>query len=438
MPPNFSSETKMTAVSCSEDHPRKNGAIEPNDDLITREFDWVHSLFVPVFVFDGHLHRVVAWNSKMENLTSIAAERIVTESIGSILKEESTRILASTVEAVIGGRDSAVCNIFLSDSGKYLALNMSAHRGGNGKNTQIVCFTEELKSEDSESSEPSLHPSFPMLSLDSQGKVTGWNAPLESLTGYCMRDVIDRSFLEFVPEHGHHERISRSISLPPGSVQGRSCVVDFMLRDGSLKRMVINASPGDYLNSGLVAHYLILSDASDLGEEDAFEESEPSKSALHDATPSSDETRALKQLFENAGAAIFGIDTTGKVKEWNNKIVEITGFSAGEALNQDLVGAFISPHFQAAVRGLLRKGLRGRGTSSFELEIQTKNGEIRYLLVNTNPRRDLDNRIVGVVAIAQDITESCKHDRAVASMANELRKLIDTANAPIFGIDKDG
>ena len=30
---------------------------------------------------------------------------------------------------------------------------------------------------------------------------------------------------------------------------------------------------------------------------------------------------------------------------------------------------------------------------------------------------------------------AAQHDRAVAAMANELRQLVDTANAPIFGID---
>ena len=36
------------------------------------------------------------------------------------------------------------------------------------------------------------------------------------------------------------------------------------------------------------------------------------------------------------------------------------------------------------------------------------------------------------------MTEAAKHDRAVAAMANELRLLVDTANAPIFGIDVHG
>lgn len=36
------------------------------------------------------------------------------------------------------------------------------------------------------------------------------------------------------------------------------------------------------------------------------------------------------------------------------------------------------------------------------------------------------------------MTEATKNDRAVAAMADELRQLVDTANAPIFGIDVEG
>ena len=36
------------------------------------------------------------------------------------------------------------------------------------------------------------------------------------------------------------------------------------------------------------------------------------------------------------------------------------------------------------------------------------------------------------------MTETAKHDREVAAMANELRQLVDTANAPIFGINVEG
>jgi PAS domain S-box-containing protein len=36
------------------------------------------------------------------------------------------------------------------------------------------------------------------------------------------------------------------------------------------------------------------------------------------------------------------------------------------------------------------------------------------------------------------VTESAKHESTVAAMARELRQLVDTANAPIFGIDVHG
>jgi PAS domain S-box-containing protein len=58
--------------------------------------------------------------------------------------------------------------------------------------------------------------------------------------------------------------------------------------------------------------------------------------------------------------------------------------------------------------------------------------------VNATTRRDADSNIVGVVGVAQDVTEAAQHDRAVAAMARELRLLVDTANAPIFGIDVNG
>ena len=53
------------------------------------------------------------------------------------------------------------------------------------------------------------------------------------------------------------------------------------------------------------------------------------------------------------------------------------------------------------------------------------------MLLNANPRRDTTNEIVGVVGVGQDITERIVQEQ-------EYVRLIDTANAPIFGIDREG
>ena len=42
------------------------------------------------------------------------------------------------------------------------------------------------------------------------------------------------------------------------------------------------------------------------------------------------------------------------------------------------------------------------------------------------------------MGLAQDVTETILKDRALAEAASDLRLLINTANAPIFGIDTFG
>ena len=53
------------------------------------------------------------------------------------------------------------------------------------------------------------------------------------------------------------------------------------------------------------------------------------------------------------------------------------------------------------------------------------------VLLNATTRRDAEGNIIGVVGIGQDITERLAQER-------EYYKLIDTANAPIFGVDAAG
>jgi PAS domain-containing protein len=69
------------------------------------------------------------------------------------------------------------------------------------------------------------------------------------------------------------------------------------------------------------------------------------------------------------------------------------------------------------------------------MHVQGGNG--LYLLVNVEPRLS-GKEIVGTTISGQDKTESIKKDREMYAMARELRQLVDTANAPIFGIDKLG
>lgn len=119
----------------------------------------------------------------------------------------------------------------------------------------------------------------------------------------------------------------------------------------------------------------------------------------------------LRQFVDKANAPIFGIDINGNVNEWNEKTVEITGYSREEAIGKPLVSTYINEKLKSSVKQIMDMALQGNETSNYELEFTTKSNQVRYLLVNASARRDPDYNIVGVLGVAQDVTESSKNDR---------------------------
>jgi PAS domain S-box-containing protein len=143
----------------------------------------------------------------------------------------------------------------------------------------------------------------------------------------------------------------------------------------------------------------------------------------------------LPWLVSFVGLSILqtlGIDIHWNGNKWNDKTSEITGFTKTEAFSKPLISTFIVLKLQKLVQEILDNALRGDETSNREPKFRTKWNQIRYLLVNATTRRDAKNNVVGVVGVAQGVTEAAKHDRAVAAMARELCQLVDTANAPMI------
>jgi PAS domain S-box-containing protein len=80
---------------------------------------------------------------------------------------------------------------------------------------------------------------------------------------------------------------------------------------------------------------------------------------------------------------------------------------------------------------VLDKALQGLEDSNFAFPLVTKDGRRLEILLNATSRKDAEGRIIGVVGIGQDIT-------ARIAQEQEFSRLIDTANAPIFGVDSRG
>ena len=146
----------------------------------------------------------------------------------------------------------------------------------------------------------------------------------------------------------------------------------------------------------------------------------------------------LTQFVDTANAPIFGIDTEGRVNEWNQRSEQITGFTKAEVMGRDLVANFITDDYKVSVGAVLAKALHGEETANYEFPLFTQSGDRVDVLLNSSTRRDPAGQIVGVVGVGQDITELNKVRAEQDNIAKELTQFVDTANAPIFGIDTEG
>jgi PAS domain S-box-containing protein len=146
----------------------------------------------------------------------------------------------------------------------------------------------------------------------------------------------------------------------------------------------------------------------------------------------------LTQFVDTANAPIFGIDTEGRVNEWNQRSEQITGFTKAEVMGRDLVADFITDDYKVSVGEVLAKALHGQETANYEFPLFTQSGDRVDVLLNSSTRRDPAGQIVGVVGVGQDITELSKVRAEQDNIAKELTQFVDTANAPIFGIDTEG
>ena len=104
------------------------------------------------------------------------------------------------------------------------------------------------------------------------------------------------------------------------------------------------------------------------------------------------------------------------VNEWNDKTAEISGFSKEEAFDEDFVDMFVVPESRKPVASILEAAFKGRGTSNFGFDINTKSRGVRHLLVNATTRRDAEGNVIGMIGVAQDITESVQQTAEIRRM----------------------
>ncbi|RLN50701.1 hypothetical protein BBJ28_00022625, partial [Nothophytophthora sp. Chile5] len=253
----------------------------------------------------------------------------------------------------------------------------------------------------------------PALALDITGHVTLWNQNLAQITRLPAADVLGRALLDLVTAATASDLAG---TLEQALTDAKTTVreVEIVLNTSALGR-----------NVRLLVNLTVDVDENDVSSVLAIGQ---------DVTVWRAEGSQYGRVAQQVNTPIVELDREGEITLWNPKIEALTGYTIGQVMGTPLLD-MVHEDFRVLVSEMLARVIStNTAVPEFEIPLVTASGARVELLLSLTPQVGDDgagSTVTRVVAVGQDVTE-----RNASEM--EYSKLVDSANAPIFGVDMDG
>ena len=112
----------------------------------------------------------------------------------------------------------------------------------------------------------------------------------------------------------------------------------------------------------------------------------------------------LSSIVSSSEDAIISIDLAGTIVSWNNAATTIYGFSASEAVGNN-ISMIIPAQNPNELPVLIDRVRNGEKVSSIERVRMSKSGESLHVSLSLSPIRNEVGQVIGISGISQDITE---------------------------------
>ena len=252
-----------------------------------------------------------------------------------------------------------------------------------------------------------------IVSKNTQGIVTSWNAAAERLFGYSADEMVGASILKIIPYELRSEEDMILSKVRAGQKIDHFETVR-LRKDGRRVHVSITVSPVKDQAGRVIGASKI---ARDIG---VHRELTQARSRLAAIVESSDD-------------AIISKDLDGVVTSWNRAAERLFGFTADEMVGQPM-RRIIPPSLFHEENEILATIRDGRTIDHFETTRLHKDGRGILVSISVSPVRDEQGRIVGASNISRDIGRQREANQARAMLA----AIVESSDDAIISKDLNG
>ncbi|KAL1312881.1 phytochrome A isoform X1 [Arachis ipaensis] len=244
--------------------------------------------------------------------------------------------------------------------------------------------------------------SVPILAVNVDGMVNGWNTKIAELTGLSVEEAIGKDLLTLVEDFSV-ERVKKMLDM---ALQGKEEKnFQFEIKTHGVKidsgpiSLVVNACASRNLQNSVVGVCFVAHDMT------------AEKTVMDKFTRIEGDYRAIVQNPNPLIPPIFGTDEFGWCCEWNSAMTKLTGWKREDVMDKMLLGEVFGTHMaccrlknQEAVVNfgiVLNNAMTGVETEKAAFGFFTRKGKYVECLLSVSKKLDVEGEVTGVFCFLQ-------------------------------------
>jgi PAS domain S-box-containing protein len=159
--------------------------------------------------------------------------------------------------------------------------------------------------------------------------------------------------------------------------------------------------------------------------------------AIHAAEPHGQPIDLLAAIVDSSDDAIISKNLDGVVTSWNKSAERIFGYTAGEAIGQEIT-LIVPPERRNEEAELLERLRRGERINRFQTVRRAKDGARISVSLTISPVRNGAGRAIGASTVARDVTAQRRAVQALQESEERFRAMVETNPECVNVVAVDG